>query len=61
MLIDVDRQLHHLRLLRKDYEQAIQDETDSLEQWRLRRVLHELHCFILELETQKTAYNPSGG
>lgn len=60
MLIDGDRQLHHLRLLRKEYEQAIREETDSLEQWRLRRVLHELHCFILELETKKALYNPSG-
>lgn len=47
---DRDRELYDMRCLREEYENAIVSETDADECWRLRRLMHELHRYILELE-----------
>ncbi len=52
---DLDRQLHHMRSLREEYLRAVESETEFDERWRLRKVMHELHRYILELENQVQA------
>lgn len=56
-LSDLDRQLCHMRSLREEYELAVESEIDSHECWRLRKIMHELHRYILELEHQVQTFS----
>ena len=38
--------------LMREYEAAIQVSCDPEEQWRLRRILHELRACVIQLESQ---------